>query len=42
MNKSLLSRVLDGAAFPVMMLAVGVSQIKIGPNQKERFVTTDE
>ena len=35
MNKSLLSQVFVGAAFPVMMLAVGVSQTKTGPNQKD-------
>jgi hypothetical protein len=35
MNKSLLSQLLDGAAFPVVMLAVAVSQIKVGPNQKD-------
>jgi hypothetical protein len=35
MNKCLLSQQLDGAAFPVIMLAVAVSQIKIGANQKD-------
>ena len=35
MNKSLLSQLLDGAAFPVIMLAVAVSQIEVGPNQKD-------
>jgi hypothetical protein len=35
MNKSSLSQLLDGAAFPVIMLAVAVSQIKVGPNRKD-------
>jgi hypothetical protein len=35
MNKSLLSQLLDGAAFPAMMLAVAVSQIKVGPKQRD-------
>jgi hypothetical protein len=35
MNKNLLSQLLDGAAFPVIMLAVAVSQIKVGPNRSE-------
>ena len=34
MNKSSLSQLLDGAAFPVIMLAVAVSQIKVGPKQR--------
>jgi hypothetical protein len=34
MDKHLLSQLLDGAAFPAIMLAVAVSQIKVGPNQK--------
>jgi hypothetical protein len=34
MDKSLLSQILDGAAFPAMMLAVAVSQIKVGPHQR--------
>ena len=34
MNKSLLSEVLDGAAFPAIMLAVAVSQLKVGPHRK--------
>jgi hypothetical protein len=35
MNKSLLSQLLDGAAFPAIMLAVAVSQINGGPNRKD-------
>lgn len=35
MNKSLISELLDGAAFPVIMLAVAVSQVKVGPNRKD-------
>jgi hypothetical protein len=35
MNKSLLSQLLDGAAFPAMLLAVAVSQIKVGPHRKD-------
>lgn len=34
MNKSLLSQLLDGAAFPAIMLAVAVSQIKVVPNAR--------
>jgi hypothetical protein len=33
MNKSLLSEVLDGAAFPAIMVAVAVSQLKVGPHR---------
>ena len=35
MNKSLLSQVLDGAAFPTIMLAVAVSSINVGPHQTD-------
>jgi hypothetical protein len=35
MNKSSLSQLLDGAAFPVIMLGVAVSQIQVGPNRKD-------
>lgn len=35
MKRSLLSEILDGAASPAIMLAVAVSQIDIGPNQKD-------
>jgi hypothetical protein len=35
MNKSLLSQVLDGAAFPAIMLAVAVSPINVGPHQRD-------
>jgi hypothetical protein len=34
MDKRLLSQVLDGAAFPAIMLALAVSQIKVGHNHK--------
>jgi len=35
MNKSLLSQVLDGAAFPTIMLAVAVSPLNVGPRQRD-------
>jgi hypothetical protein len=35
MDKSSLSQLLDGAAFPVIMLGVAVSQIQVGPNRKD-------
>ena len=35
MNKSFLSQLMDGAASPALMLAVAVSQINIGPDQKD-------
>lgn len=35
MNKSLLSQLLDGAACPAMMLAIAVSQINVGPKQRD-------
>jgi hypothetical protein len=35
MNKSLLSQLLDGAAFPAIILAVAVSQIKLGPHHRK-------
>jgi hypothetical protein len=28
---------LDGAAFPTIMLAVAVSQMKVGPNRRHAF-----
>jgi hypothetical protein len=34
MNKILLSQVLDGAAFPTIMLAVAVSSINVAPHQR--------
>jgi hypothetical protein len=34
MDKKLLSQLLDGAAFRAVMLAIAVSQIDIGPHQK--------
>jgi hypothetical protein len=33
MNKSLLSQLLDGAAFPAIMLAIAVGQMKVAPDQ---------
>jgi len=33
MSKRSISQLLDGAAFPAIMLAIAVSQIKIGPHQ---------
>ena len=35
MNKSLLSGLMDDAAFPVVMLAVAVSQMNVEPNRKD-------
>ena len=35
MNKSLLSQLLDGAAFPAIMLAVAVSQMNVEPDRKD-------
>jgi len=35
MNKSLLSQVLDGAAFPTIMLAIAVSSINVRPHQRD-------
>ena len=34
MDKSVISQLLDGAAFPAIMLAVAVSQMNVEPNQK--------
>jgi len=33
MNKKLLSQLLDGAAFPAIMLAIAVGQMKAAPDQ---------
>ena len=33
MNKKLLSQLLDGAAFPAIMLAIAVGQMKVAPDQ---------
>jgi hypothetical protein len=35
MNKSLLSQLLDGAAFPAIMLAVAVSPLNVAPHQRD-------
>ena len=35
MDKHLLSELLDGAAFPAIVLAVAVSQIEVGTNRKD-------
>jgi hypothetical protein len=37
MDKRLLSQVLDGAAFPMGILALGVSQVKVKPHRKGTF-----
>jgi hypothetical protein len=34
MNKHSLSQILDGAAFPAIILAIAVSQTKVGPYRK--------
>jgi len=33
MDKRLLSQLLDGAAFPMVMVAVAVSQVKVNPHR---------
>jgi hypothetical protein len=33
MNKKLLSQLLDGAAFPAIMLAIAVGQMTVAPDQ---------
>lgn len=35
MSKSSISDLLDGAAFPAIMLAVAVSQIEVGPHRRD-------
>jgi hypothetical protein len=35
MNKRLLSELLDGATFPAIMLALAVSQINVGSQQRK-------
>ena len=42
MDKSLLSQLLDGAAFPAIMLAVAVSHIRVGPNQRNTLHQDDK
>ena len=37
MDKSLLSQLLDGAAFPAIMLAIAVGQMKVAPDQGNTF-----
>ena len=37
MDKRLLSQLLDGAAFPMVMVAVAVSQVKVNPYRKDKF-----
>ena len=37
MDKRLLSQLLDGAAFPMVMVAVAVSQLKVNPHRKGKF-----
>jgi hypothetical protein len=34
MNKRSLSQILDGAAFPAIILAIAVSQAKVGPHRR--------
>jgi hypothetical protein len=36
MDKRLLSQLLDGAAFPMVMVAVAVSQVKVNPHRKDK------
>lgn len=40
MDKRLLSQVLDGAAFPMVILALAVSQVKVNPHRKGTFRET--
>jgi hypothetical protein len=42
MDKRLLSQLLDGAAFPMVMVAVAVSQVKVNPHRKGTFVRAKE
>ena len=37
MDKRLLSQLLDGAAFPMVMVAVAVSQVKVNPHRTGKF-----
>jgi hypothetical protein len=37
MDKRFLSQLLDGAAFPMVMVAVAVSQVKVNPHRKGTF-----
>ena len=37
MDKRLLSQLLDGAAFPIVMVAVAVSQVNVNPHRKGKF-----
>jgi hypothetical protein len=37
MDKRLLSQLLDGAAFPMVMVAVAVSQVKVHPQPTGKF-----
>jgi hypothetical protein len=37
MDKRLLSQLLNGAAFPMVMLALAVSQVKVNPHRKGTF-----
>ena len=37
MDKRLLSQLLDGAAFPMVMLALAVSQVEVNPHRKGTF-----
>jgi len=37
MDKRLLSQLLDGAAFPLVMVAVAVSQVKVNPHRKGKL-----
>jgi len=37
MEKRLLSELLDGAAFPMVLLAVAVSQVNVDPHRKDTF-----
>ena len=37
MDKRLLSQLLDGAAFPAIMLAIAVSQINVGSEERKSF-----
>jgi hypothetical protein len=37
MDKRLLSQLLDGAAFPMVMVAIAVSQVKVNPHQKGKL-----
>jgi hypothetical protein len=37
MDKRLISQLLNGAAFPMVMIAIAISQVKVNPHRKGKF-----